>query len=118
MGLRKIKVLKNIERRTYIKGSFFGKYRGNFDKTKSDSNYEEYYDIDIYEGEIIDFKIEKDNPKEVNESAYLKFESKVHFLQKQFDNLILEWSKPHPWREINAEIKRKNKQINEEERLN
>jgi len=37
---------------------------------------------------------------------------------KQFDNLINEWSKPHPWREINAEIKRKNKQINEEERLN
>ena len=37
---------------------------------------------------------------------------------KQFDNLINEWSKPHPWREINAEIKRKNKQINEAERLN
>ena len=37
---------------------------------------------------------------------------------KQFDNLINEWSKPHPWREINAEIKRNNKLIDEEERLN
>lgn len=91
MGFRKIKLLRNIERRTYIKGSFFGKYRGDFDKTNFDSNYQEFYDIEIYEGEIIDFKIEKDNPKEVNEAAYLKFESEVHFLQKQFDNII---SKP------------------------
>ena len=37
---------------------------------------------------------------------------------KLFDNLINEWSKPHPWREINAEIKRNNKLIDEEERLN
>jgi hypothetical protein len=96
MGFRKIKFLRNVERRTYIRGSFFGKYRGNFDKTKSNSNYEEYYDINVYEGEIIGFEIEKDNPDEVNESEYVKFESEVHFLQKQFDNII---SKP-----VNSQI--------------
>ena len=29
--------------------------------------------------------------------------------QKQFDNLIAEWSKPYPWREINRQIKLSNK---------
>jgi hypothetical protein len=93
MGFRKIKFLKSVDRRTYIKGSFIGKYRGEFDKTKSDSfsNNEEYYDIDVYEGELVNFKIERDNPSEINEKKHAEFQSEVHFLQKQFDNII---SKP------------------------
>ena len=32
--------------------------------------------------------------------------------QKNFDNLIVEWSKDKPWYEINQEIKRRNKALN------
>ena len=37
--------------------------------------------------------------------------------QKQFDNLIAEWSKPHPWREINQQIKANRKKQDEVEAL-
>ena len=37
--------------------------------------------------------------------------------QKQFDNLINEWSKPHPWREINQQIKASRKKQDEVEAL-
>jgi hypothetical protein len=35
--------------------------------------------------------------------------------QKNFDNLIEEWSKPNPWVEINRAIKERNRIINSEE---
>ena len=35
--------------------------------------------------------------------------------QKNFDNLIEEWSKPQPWVEINRAIKARNKILNSEE---
>lgn len=37
--------------------------------------------------------------------------------QKQFDNLIAEWSKPHPWREINQKIKESRKHQDDIEAL-
>ena len=37
--------------------------------------------------------------------------------QKQFDNLIAEWSKPHPWREINQKIKESRKHQDDVEAL-
>ena len=37
--------------------------------------------------------------------------------QKQFDNLIAEWSKPHPRREINQQIKANRKKQDEVEAL-
>ena len=37
--------------------------------------------------------------------------------QKNFDNLITEWSKPHPWREINQQIKASRKKQDEVEAL-
>ena len=37
--------------------------------------------------------------------------------QKQFDNLIAEWSNPHPWREINQQIKANRKKQDEVEAL-
>ena len=68
---------------------------------------------------FIEFKMQKTNADKVKflkEMKQLKQTQPSLFRGtrisvKQFDNLILEWSKPHPWREINAEIKRKNKQI-------
>jgi len=32
--------------------------------------------------------------------------------QKNFDNLIEEWSKPQPWAEVNRAIKERNRIIN------
>ena len=37
--------------------------------------------------------------------------------QKQFDNLIAEWSNPHPWREINQKIKESRKHQDDIEAL-
>ncbi len=87
MGTKRVKIWKKIERKTYIKGSFVGKYRGNIDVTKSESNYEKYYDIEVYEGEIYDFEIEKNNPSKINEKKYTAFKSEYNFLQKRFENI-------------------------------
>ena len=42
---------------------------------------------------------------------------KTEITQKQFENLINEWSKPHPWREINQQIKASRKKQDEVEAL-
>ncbi len=64
-----------------------------------------------------EFKMQKTNEAKVKwlkEMKVLKKEQPALFRgtqisQKNFDNLIAEWSKPHPWAEINREIKRRNK---------
>ncbi len=45
-------ISERFERRTYIKGTFKGKFVGQLDRQKSDIRYERFFDIDILEGEI------------------------------------------------------------------
>lgn len=81
MGTKKIKVLKRVERKTFVKGNFVGKYYGYFDDGKSFLNTAKYYDIHIYEGEIHEVQI-------ISEEGYESIESEFHFLQDQFENVI------------------------------
>ena len=57
MGTKTIKVLKKVERKTFVKGYFVGKYYGDFDNKKTFFNSAKYYDIHIYEGEINNVEI-------------------------------------------------------------
>jgi len=43
---------KRVERRTYIKGKFNGKFIGYFDPRKSDVKHENFYDLEVISGEI------------------------------------------------------------------
>mgnify|MGYP006076306981 CR=1 FL=1 len=88
MAFKTITIIIDVERITYIKGSFFGKYRGKLDSSKINSEYEQFYDINIYEGEIFDFEIESNNSKKINSNTYEKFQSEMHFFQDAFDNII------------------------------
>ncbi len=81
MGTKKIKVIKKIERKTFVKGNFVGKYHGDFVDGKSFLNTAKYYDIHIYEGEIHYVQI-------ISEEGYESIESEIHFLQDQFENVI------------------------------
>jgi hypothetical protein len=47
MAFKTITIIIDVERITYIKGSFFGKYRGKLDSSKINSEYEQFYDINI-----------------------------------------------------------------------
>lgn len=55
---------KSIERRTYLKGRFKGKFVGSLDAEKSDLRYENFYDLEVLSGEIwvqeSDFRIWRD----------------------------------------------------------
>lgn len=41
-----------VERRTYLKGRFKGKFIGQWDQDNSDKTHENFYDLEILEGEI------------------------------------------------------------------
>ena len=43
MAFKTIKKVRDVERRTYIKGSFFGKYRGKLYNSKLNYEYEHFY---------------------------------------------------------------------------
>ena len=83
--------------------------------------------IDLYNKENLfaEFKMQKTNADKVKflqDMKQLKRERPSMFrnteiTQKNFDNLIAEWSKPHPWREINQPIKASRKQQDEVEAL-
>ncbi len=81
MGTKKIKVISKIERKTYVKGFFTGKYHGDIDKIKSTFNCVNYYDIKVYEGELRNVKI-------ITEKTYAGIKSEVNFLEDRFDNVI------------------------------
>lgn len=81
MGTKKIKVIKKVERKTFVKGSFEGKYYGNFDDRKLFFDKTKYYDINVYEGEIKNVQI-------ISEKIYESINSEIHFLQQQFENVI------------------------------
>lgn len=46
-------ILEHIEKRTYLKGHFSGKYRGTLDLNKSDKRYERFFNLEIIEGNIL-----------------------------------------------------------------
>ncbi len=95
MAFKTITIVRDVERITYIKGSFFGKYRGKLDNSKLNSEYEQFYDINIYEGEIFDFEIESNNSLKINRNTYESFQSEIHFFQDTFDNIISKSLKKH-----------------------
>lgn len=47
-----VTIQEHIERRTYIKGKFNGKFIGYLDHTKSDLLHENFYDLEVLSGEI------------------------------------------------------------------
>ena len=81
MGIKKIKVINKVERKTFVKGNFEGKYYGDFDDGKMFLDKTKYYNIHVYEGEIYNVQI-------ISEKNYEDINSEIHFLQKQFENVI------------------------------
>ena len=83
--------------------------------------------IDLYNKENLfaEFAMQKTNADKVKflqDMKQLKRDRPSMFrnteiTQKQFDNLIAEWSKPHPWREINQKIKESRKHQDDVEAL-
>ena len=79
----------------------------------------------IKENLFAEFKMQKTNADKVKwlkEMKQLKRDKPSMFrnteiTQKNFDNLITEWSKPHPWREINQQTKASRKKQDEVEAL-
>jgi len=73
----------------------------------------------IKENLFAEFKMQKTNADKVKwlqEMKQLKRDKPSMFrnteiTQKNFDNLIAEWSKPYPWVEINRAIRAKQKEI-------
>ena len=53
-----VTIQEHIERRTYIKGEFKGKFMGYLDHQKSDLLHENFYDLEVLSGEIITTKDE------------------------------------------------------------
>jgi len=45
-------IVERLDRRTYIKGVFRGKFVGQSDPSKSQSRYERYFDLEITDGDI------------------------------------------------------------------
>tara|TARA_B100001063_G_C16436244_1_gene391342 strand:- start:110 stop:373 length:264 start_codon:yes stop_codon:yes gene_type:complete len=84
--------------------------------------------IDLYNKENLfaEFAMQKTNADKVKflqDMKQLKRERPSMFrnteiTQKNFDNLIAEWSKPQPWKEINQQIKESRKNQDEVEAVN
>lgn len=72
--------IRLIERRTYVKGIFKGKFIGYLDYKKSDIKHENFYDIEVLSGEIYTNKSNFRNWKEGDE--FEEFISVEKFLTK------------------------------------
>jgi hypothetical protein len=69
-----------VERRTYLKGKFKGKFIGNLDFDKSDILHENFYDLEVIEGEI---KSDSDSIRKWEDgSEFEEFISEEKFLTK------------------------------------
>lgn len=79
----------HIERRTYIKGKFKGKFIGYFDPRKSDVKHENFYDLEVISGEIKTTK-KKSNIRHWETGEPEKFQNIQKFLTKLPENLPLE----------------------------
>jgi hypothetical protein len=80
---------KNIERRSYLKGSFSAKYIGYLDPIKSDGSHENFYDLEIINGIIkcISFDL---SISRWDEGESEDFQSIEKFLCKFPESLLLE----------------------------
>lgn len=65
--------IEHIEKRTYLKGRFKGKFSGSIDALKSDAKTEQYYDLVITEGEI--FTTQDAIKMWPNETGFSEFEN-------------------------------------------
>lgn len=78
-----------IERRTYIKGDFGGKFIGYFDPRKSDIKHENFYDLEVISGKIITAK-NKTNIRHWETGEPEEFQNTEKFLTKLPENLPVE----------------------------
>ena len=61
-----------IERRTYIKGFFVGKYSAEIDNGKSDFRRENFYDLNIYEADVTITEVRKFEEGEFEEAKAIE----------------------------------------------
>jgi hypothetical protein len=78
-----------IERRTYIKGKFKGKFIGYFDPRKSDGQHENFYDLEVISGEIKTTK-DKDHIRHWETGEPEEFQPIEKFLTNLPENLPIE----------------------------
>jgi hypothetical protein len=77
-----------VERRTYIKGDFQGKFIGHFDSMKSDSLHENFYDLEVIKGEIFTTK-DKENIRHWESGEPEEFETVDKFITNLPEILLL-----------------------------
>lgn len=80
---------KKIERRTYIKGNFKGKFIGYFDPRKSDVQHENFYDLEVISGEITTSK-DNDHIRHWETGEPEEFQPIEKFLTNLPENMPLE----------------------------
>ena len=86
----KYEIIENhIERRTYIKGEFKGKFIGYFNPEKSDIKHENFYDLEVISGEVKTIK-SKDNVRHWANGEPEEFENIEKFLTQLPENLPIE----------------------------
>lgn len=86
----KYEIIENhIERRTYIKGEFKGKFIGYFNPEKSDIKHENFYDLEVISGEVKTIK-SKDNARHWANGEPEEFENIEKFLTQLPENLPIE----------------------------
>ena len=68
---------KSLERKTFIKGKFKGKFIGTLDVINSDLIHEYFYDIEILEAEIF---LNKDEIRHYNEGEHDEFINVMPFI--------------------------------------
>ncbi len=104
--LKKILIQIPIERRTYVKGFFIGKYWAEIDFEKSDQRRENYYDLNIYEAEVTITDIRKFDEGEFLEAKAIdkfttNFPSPTHCI---YNDRRFKIEIQHPKIDINDEI--------------
>ena len=84
-----VTIQEHIERRTYIKGKFKGKFIGYLDHKKSDLLHENFYDLEVLSGEI---KTTKDDAciRHWQTGESKEFQPVEKFLTKLPESLLLE----------------------------
>lgn len=81
-----VTITKTFERRTYLKGWFEGKFSGKLDYVKSDERHENFYDLEIIDGEI---NTSKDNLRRWEEGGFEEFKNTELFLTKMPESIRL-----------------------------
>jgi hypothetical protein len=84
-----VTIQEHIERRTYIKGKFTGKFIGYLDHKKSDLLHENFYDLEVLSGEIKSTK-DEDHIRHWETGEPEEFQPVEQFLTKLPNSLTLE----------------------------